>query len=808
MNTLESFIEKKVSTPMKKEGSVYRFNPCIFDGCSANDACSYSPNKNLIHCFSCGNSAKSPAKVLSLMEGITYQEAKAKLNGSKVVNIPHKPTNLALANHQSLLKNKKPLDYLVNQRRLSSKIIKQFKIGFYQSKNFDDRPMMTFPYFKGEMVEQTKHRDIDDKKFTFFNKGEKKGFHYLYNLNALKGSKQVMIVEGEIDVCSAYEYQTGVPTIGLGSGCRTVNEKWRDLFRNVEEVLIGLDNDGPGRDAVVKLAELFGDKAKIIQWPRKDLNQCLQEEISPDEIMVAIKSALTLEQIRVYDAINAIPETAKVGSVIGDILKMVAKRPETEEEDYLGHIKERFESTVTYQQRMDFKRQIKMLRKELAREESKDDKPVYEMSEEEKAMAMHFLKNPNVLDLVAEYSGRLGLVSERENFIASFLTSMTRKMEPDSIGHALISGAAGSGKSTIANLVFELCPPEDRLQISSTSAQAFNYMDQDSLDRKLIYIAELDGANENDQTALALRLMMSERKLSRYTAGRNAESGRMEAQRHDKSVRSSFLITTNLLPESLEHQTSSRMLILSSSDSTIQSEKVKRTILLQQTRQWKRNTQQRDEIKLLLQNAQRLLDVDLQVDIPFAPLLSFPSHNVSSRRALKLWLNSLKAVCFLRQHSKDVHTDESGQRYIEADIVDYELCYKYMGKVLAQSMSEVSDRARRVLEVGCLLETAKKKKRNGRKDWTFNELRDFAKQMKISIANRKDARDALTLLAEEELVKVTEGQIGIRGKSIYFKIDFPYTVDPKTKEVHGLDELNSEVTTPEELREALNANNM
>lgn len=86
---------------------------------------------------------------------------------------------------------------------------------------------------------------------------------------------------------------------------------------------------------------------------------------------------------------------------------------------------------------------------------------------------------------------------------------------------------------------------------------------------------------------------------------------------------------------------------------------------------------------------------------------------------------------------------------------------------------------------------------------TFNELQEQARELGIDLVNKKAGRDNLYHLVEEEMIIVTEGIVGQRGKKISFRVGVPHKVDPKTKEVEGLDLLNGDVTTPEELEDAL-----
>lgn len=98
----------------------------------------------------------------------------------------------------------------------------------------------------------------------------------------------------------------------------------------------------------------------------------------------------------------------------------------------------------------------------------------------------------------------------------------------------------------------------------------------------------------------------------------------------------------------------------------------------------------------------------------------------------------------MRQKNKEIFTDsETGERWISADVIDYEYVWRFLNKALSESLSEISDRGRDCLKAACLLEYDKPKKRNIKNDWTFTELQEKAKELGIDMHSKRAARATL-----------------------------------------------------------------
>ena len=785
---LLSYLEGKAR--LVREGSgLWKVEPspcCNHKGCGKYK----QPNNDKAYykCYSCGTHAKDPVSLESKITGTTYHEARIKLyGGDNIVTLSSPHTDMAHKNHNTLMSNPLYLKWLIEDRKISPDIIKRFMIGCYCNK--EGYIIYTFPYFKGTQVLNVKSRSKD--KSVMFQKKDA-GF-YLYNYNALANIEEVLVVEGEMDVLAACTYKLDLPSVSFALGGNNLKPEWKDYFNTVKTVFLAYDNDQVGSTGANKMALLLGyERCKFVTLPHKDMNDCLIAGATLDDIKDCINKSLYLPQLNILKSIEAVPSDEKViGEKVTDIINKIARRPDLETEDYIRAMRERL--PISFKQSRDMRKRIDELRRQFnssSPSDSTDSQPT--ITDKERSAALALLKRNDCIDVLADSFKTLGLVGETDNAIITFLCCLTRLMEQQS--HVLISGMPASGKSLIADQVINVIPDEQVITISSSSAQAFNYLAEEDLQQKLIVISELDGAED---VLYTIRIMQSEGKLNRIYVGKDETTGEFTTFDSEKTIKASFLITTNLTPADIDPQNTSRLMILFSDESVRQSEQVKNALLYQQTRAWKQTKPKREEIKVLVKNTQRLLR-PLEVDIPYAEHLLFPARCSKHRRDLARFLSLIKAVAFFRQYQKPVKKD-SEVEYIECDLVDYTTTYKYLKSILSSSLNDLSLRAKKVLDVCCLVQREKESK-GDRKDFCYKEIQQKARKVGIDAANRENLRILVQELVDEDMLTVTEGRLGQRGKRLYFTITFDFKIDPTSNAINGIELLDTQILTPEELK--------
>ncbi len=143
----------------------------------------------------------------------------------------------------------------------------------YNVSQTDD--LTIFPYYnKGNELQGQKVRTVDKKMWFEGDKQKTLLFgQQLFN----KGGKYVTITEGEFDALAAYQMLGNYPVVsvrtGAGSALGDCKEQfeWLDSF---DCVVISFDGDEAGLKAAAEVAELFGNKAKVLKNPTDYKDAC------------------------------------------------------------------------------------------------------------------------------------------------------------------------------------------------------------------------------------------------------------------------------------------------------------------------------------------------------------------------------------------------------------------------------------------------------------------------------------------------------------------------------------------------------
>ena len=139
-------------------------------------------------------------------------------------------------------------------------------------------------------------------------------------------------------------------------------------------------------------------------------------------------------------------------------------------------------------------------------DEAEQDAP---MTAEEREAALRYLRSPNLCERIVEDFRKCGLVGERATVLAAYLGSISRKLsEPLGV---LIIARTGAGKSALQDALCGFVPPEDLVRVTRLTGQALFYKDPYSLQRKMLAIAEEEGAQ---QAVYSLRTLASDQQLS------------------------------------------------------------------------------------------------------------------------------------------------------------------------------------------------------------------------------------------------------------------------------------------------------
>lgn len=162
------------------------------------------------------------------------------------------------------------LEYLTEERRLSSEALAYFKLGYTgESPRMGDPALrISIPYLSWSGPTQIRFRSLDPNQGMFKYLGTKGHGTRLFNTIALRGLHQrVYVTEGEIDCMTAW--MAGLPCVGIPGAKNWKKDYWR-LFRYRQVVVLADAGDAGAELAEVVQRDL--EDVKIVVMPEDDVN--------------------------------------------------------------------------------------------------------------------------------------------------------------------------------------------------------------------------------------------------------------------------------------------------------------------------------------------------------------------------------------------------------------------------------------------------------------------------------------------------------------------------------------------------------
>ncbi|EKR62734.1 putative DNA primase [Leptospira weilii str. 2006001853] len=325
------------------------------------------------------------------------------------------------------------------------------------------------------------------------------------------------------------------------------------------------------------------------------------------------------------------------------------------------------------------------------REKERNVKTEVELTPEERAQAIQYLEDPELLTNILIDFERYGLVGERVNSLVGYLASITRRTEnPLAI---IIQSSSSAGKSTLMDAILDFVPEEEKEKYSAMTGQSLFYMSSKNLKNKVLAISEEEGA---ERAKYALKILQSEKKISIASAMKDPTTGRTVTEEY--SVEGPvviFLTTTNLeIDEELEN----RCLILTVNEGREQTRTILEIQRELETLEGIVKKRDKEKILTLHKNIQRILR-PLVVVNPYAKEMKFPDTKLRMRRDQKKYLTLIKSIALLQQYQREkkIGTDENGEgfEYIEVTRGDMELGSLLASKILGRTLEELTPKPRK-----------------------------------------------------------------------------------------------------------------
>lgn len=481
----------------------------------------------------------------------------------------------------------------------------------------------------------------------------------------------------------------------------------------VREVVLGFDNDDPGRQAVEKIAQQFieiGLSVKTIFPPEKDWNEA-QPGLSKDNVLSLIDAAplksngnkpgslVRDNNIYTYTGSTLIYRIigVKEGAVSSMKVNMRCQEPGNDDVKFIDNV-----DLFSARSRMLFSSSAGRKFTEDAALVEKDLLSILDLLEEaqsalssdsasgalkavltaeDEKLGLSLLEDPGIFERIVQDTETLGYVGEDENKILMYLAASSRLMA-DPVSVIVISQSA-AGKSYMIDTVKKLIPHEDVVSMTSLSDQALNYLPEEALLHKFLVMGE---AVHSDAVDHQMREMLSGKELSRLVTTKDEKTGKMAS----KLVRKKVIVSAVMSSTSTEinPENASRCFVINTDESEDQTRAIHRRQREKYSLEgYRRKEEEVPEIIKTHQAAQRLLKNRVIVN-PFAGQLDFPSSLMRSRRDHERFVDLIACVCFLRQYQKEEKI-ENGKHFIECDLEDYKVAYRIMKGILSSTMTTV-----------------------------------------------------------------------------------------------------------------------
>ena len=571
------------------------------------------------------------------------------------------------------------------------------------------------------------------------------------------------------------------------SGIRSVvftHEDSARLFSQLEMSGISTQRASVDFERVVKSA----DAKKEIKEFLQSLNSSKQEAVDSNDFVEEIEHGylfrLPLLTYRVLGNFTDFSMTMKVNiramkddMVFVDSVDLYRNR---DRRNFIFNLTDQFNIRDQVQLEQDLQTILTVIETRKEQQEKARENLKIELTDHERSVGMEFLAAKDLCNRIIEDYDRLGYVRERKNKLLLYLVMTSRLM--DSPLHTLILARSSAGKSRLAEITEELCPPESVVSVSDLSQQAMFYWGEDDLKHRFVAIGERQGSETSDYP---LRELISRKSITKAIPLKDPISGQIKTTTITVNGPIALVETstsTNVNPENLN-----RCFIIGIDESEEQTSEIHRLQRHSFTIDGFLKAKEREEITGRHICAQRLLR-SVQVFNPFAELLSFPSSKLRSRRDNEKFLRLISAICFLHQYQRPVKKlglkEGEEIEYIECTVDDYRTAYELLADgILDNTLDDLPRPARSLLDLICEL-LRRRSTTEGvpveRIVFERKEIREYTSWTFAQIRNN------FRILKDYEYLKLIKGQ---NGQAHKYRLASGYT---------GVDLLHT-ILSPEEL---------
>ncbi len=738
---------------LKKNGKGW-FGRCPFHA-DKTPSLSINPTKNLWQCFGCGASGDT-IRFVELFDQVDFKEAVKRLsnNGFKVKaskDIPAKTKQLAVKEKKllarvvsyyqhSFTQDSRGVTYLKHERGIANnQSLTDFGAGYVNGTLLEILP------YDPEVISALKHIGILNEKgheifygcvvFPLLSEGgavvslygrriddEPGSARHLYlsgprfglvNRQAAKHSETLILTESIIDALTLYDrgFKNVMPIYGVNG---LLEEHLLFFNRRIKTAYLAFDADEAGRQAAEVVSLRLKEKGIAsypVALPAKDVNLYFKSH-TPESFEELIKAANPADQIyketehgflagfgpRQYEIKGIQRGDTQLKATIKASVDTKGNQPfelstidlySSRSRIWFGKLCADLFGVKETLIKEDIGKMLSLVESWRPKQKEKTDT---EPTEEEKAEALRYLKNPDMFSEILSDLETVGVTGEETNKLVGYLAAVSRKLdEPLSV---LVQSRSAAGKSTLQDAILSLVPDEDYVKYTRITDQALFYKDEDSLVNKILAIEEEVGMGG---AAYSIRNIQSSKKITVAATGKDPGTGKMKTEEYTVNGPVAVMITTTAAE--LEGETASRFLFLTIDESTKMTDAIHRMQREAETLEGLVRKKRSEHIIRKHHTAQRLLK-PLAVVNPFAGYLSYPTRSIRTRRDHKKYLGLIRTVAYLHQYQREIKTVEVEGKpvdYIEVTLNDIDAANRLANEVLGQCLDELAPPSRTLL---------------------------------------------------------------------------------------------------------------
>lgn len=539
----------------------------------------------------------------------------------------------------------------------------------------------------------------------------------LFNVDAIEDSKEVYLCEGWPDALSMVSH--GNPNTVAALGAHNFVSR-HAFYLGDKHVFLAGDNDEAGKIGTQKIQEILIKeqiKFSVVDLGKsKDVSQYLagggKIGADPDrKRLTYIRSGENLilfgfgSNPSEYDLLIGVSDVVERKQSLKTKVELTYKDGEAYKATVdLANIRSRASfSNAAYDLCEDVtKKELKQILNDLyaavtqqieQRKEEQAHPSQYVPTEEEQKMATEFLRSEKLLFRIKQYLRRQQVVGENINKILLYLIFTSRLMKkPIS---AIVKGLSSSGKTHLIKQVMTIIPEEGVFVTQEASAKAFFYVQENDLKHRMIVIGEMHGAEESEYSIREAQDGVAEGDLIITTVQKDKDTNEMMTKTKRVKGPCGFITSTTRPGLNPENETRNFSLFVQ-----INEKKIKETdVILEEKYTGKDKSLSKEEL-LLLHNAQRCLEKDLQVSIPYVRMIldSFPTTHARVMRDRTRFFTVLETIAVLHQFqgNRTIIKSEDGTKTIEANLSDYALSMALMDEILVETLHEMPPKAKEI----------------------------------------------------------------------------------------------------------------